>query len=51
MSLDIYLEIQVDTGGLEPYRVALFSANATHNLTWLWDAIGVYDALYMKDGN
>jgi hypothetical protein len=32
MSLDIWLETEVDTGGKEPHKVELYSGNITHNL-------------------
>ena len=46
MSLDIWLEIEVDTGGKEPYRVELFSSNITSNLTAMAGAAGIYTALW-----
>lgn len=32
MSLDFYLEVDVDTGGAEPVTMGLFDVNITHNL-------------------
>ena len=50
MSLDIGLRIEVDTGGPEPFGVTLYSANVTHNVSKMWCAAGVYDALYNYEG-
>ncbi len=50
MSINIYLTIEVDTGGEEPYTVQLYADSITHNLTPMWDAAGCYGALYMRDG-
>lgn len=41
MSLDFYLHKKIYT--------EIFSGNATHNLTEMWNKSGVYDALYMSD--
>lgn len=51
MSLDIWLEMPLDTGGPEPVRVTLLDMNFTHNVTGMWSLIGVYDALYMSNGD
>lgn len=50
MSLDIWLSIDVDTGGKEPHNITLFDANYTHNVVPMWKKAGCYDALYMSDG-
>lgn len=50
MSLDIYLEMDLDTGGATPEVINLYSANYTHNACRMWERAGVYDALYMSDG-
>lgn len=50
MSLDFYLRVFVDTGGAEPFDVRPFHGNITHNVTPMWRAAGVYDALYMSEG-
>ena len=50
MSLDIGLQIEVDTGGAAPHTVELFETNITHNLWSMWLKAGVYDALYMSEG-
>ncbi|MBU2249625.1 MAG: hypothetical protein KKD77_22955 [Gammaproteobacteria bacterium] len=49
MSLDVCLEIYVDTGGKELYRVELYSANITHNLTAMADTAGVYVYLWRPE--
>ena len=46
MSLDVYLYIDVDTGGDEPHRVELYSANITHNLGKMAKEAGIYDHLW-----
>jgi len=46
MSLDAGLFINVDTGGDEPYAVTLYDANITHNVSPMWRAAGVFNALY-----
>jgi len=51
MSLDVYLEVEVDTGGESPHVVELFSANITHNLNVMADAAGIYGALWRPDEN
>ena len=50
MSLDLYLYVDVDTGGPEPFQVNLFDRNITHNVTPMWHKAGVYDALYNSEG-
>ena len=50
MSLDIDLTTIVDTGGPELHRVALFSANYTHNVVPMWSMAECYNALYESDG-
>lgn len=49
MSLDVYLAIDVDTGGQEPYRVQLFTANITHNLNVMAEEAGLYEALWRPE--
>lgn len=46
MSLDVYLYIEIDTGGSEPHHVDLYDANITHNLSAMADAAGIYYALW-----
>lgn len=46
MSLDFYLEVEVDTGGEEPHKVELFSANITHNLNKMAEEAGIYMHLW-----
>jgi len=46
MSLDIWLEVKVDTGGEEPHTVELFSANITHNLNKMAEEAGIYMHLW-----
>ena len=50
MSLDIYLYLNVDAGGTEPYRATLAEQNITHNVVPMWCLAGVYGALYESDG-
>jgi hypothetical protein len=49
MSLDVYLEAEVDTGGDEPYVVTVFDANVTHNLARMADEAGIYEHLWRPD--
>ena len=46
MSLDVYLEIAVDTGGPEPFRVELYTDNVTHNLNTMAEEAGCYQHLW-----
>ena len=46
MSLDFYLEVEVDTGGKEPHKVELFSSNITHNLNKMAEEAGIYMHLW-----
>jgi hypothetical protein len=50
MSLDIWLTVDVDTGGNEPYEVKLFEANYTSNVSPMWQKANVYNALYESNG-
>lgn len=49
MSLDIWLGMDVDTGGEEPYFLELFDANITHNLGEMADKAGIYTALWSPE--
>jgi len=49
MSLDVWLYMEVDTGGQEPECVELFDANITHNLGGMADRAGIYKALWHPD--
>jgi len=49
MSLNVHLELSIDTGGPEPHRVEFFSGNITHNLNEMADAAGIYKALWHPD--
>ena len=49
MSLDIWLEIEVDTGAPEPHKVELYSGNITHNLNTMAEEAGIYKALWRPD--
>ena len=49
MSLDIWLGMNVDTGGEEPYFLELFDANITHNLGEMADKAGIYDVLWYPE--
>jgi hypothetical protein len=46
MSLDFYLEIEVDTGAPEPHKVELYSGNITHNLNKMAEEAGIYKCLW-----
>lgn len=47
MSLDFYLEMELDTGAPEPYKVELYSANITHNLNTMAEEAGIYKCLWI----
>ena len=49
MSLDFYLEMDLDTGAPEPYKVQLFSSNITHNLNTMAKEVGIYKCLWRPD--
>jgi hypothetical protein len=49
MSLDVYLEVVVDTGAPEPHCVDLYWANITHNLGDMAAAAGIYLCLWRPD--
>ena len=49
MSLDVYLNMEVDTGGKEPNVVKLYGDNITHNLGKMAAEAGVYDALWRPE--
>jgi len=46
MSLDFWLEIEVDTGAPEPHKVELYSANITHNLNKMAEEATIYYPLW-----
>ena len=46
MSLDVYLEMKIDTGGAVPYRLVLFEGNITHNLRDMAAEVGIYDHIW-----
>ena len=51
VSLDIWLTQEIDVGSPDgPEKQTFLDKNITHNLTGLWSFVGVYDALYMSDG-
>jgi hypothetical protein len=50
VSIDVYLRMNLDTGGQEPFKVTVHESNITHNVVPMWDLAGCYDALYMADG-
>lgn len=50
MSLDIWLKIDVDTGGDHPVDITLYDDNYTHNVTPMWRKAGVFEALYKSNG-
>jgi len=49
MSLNVYLEVSVDTGGKEPHVIELYDANITHNLGPMADAAGIYYHLWRPE--
>ena len=49
MSLDVYLYIEVDTGGREKRTIYLFDANITHNLITMADKAGIYKHLWRPE--
>lgn len=53
MSLDVYLyehKPACPRCGREEERVCVLDKNITHNLGEMWDAAGIYDALYESEG-
>jgi hypothetical protein len=50
VSLDIWLTVDVDTGGPEPVSMTLHDANYTHNVIGMWEKAGAYEALYESAG-
>jgi hypothetical protein len=46
MGLDIWLYVEVDTGGKELKEIELYDANITHNLGPMADLAGVYLPLW-----
>lgn len=49
MSLDVYLGMEVDTGGPEPYSVELYTDNITHNLNKMATEAGIYQHLWRPE--
>lgn len=49
MSLDVYLKMDIDTGGPEPYRVELFTYSVTHNLSNMASEACIYEHLWRPD--
>jgi hypothetical protein len=49
MSLDVYLTIEVDTGGDEPTIIKLYDANITHNLGKMATKAGIYEHLWRPE--
>jgi hypothetical protein len=50
MSLDVWLTMEVDTGGSEPHHVELGSWNITHNLNSMAGEAGFYRQLWHGEG-
>ncbi len=46
MSLDVCLEMDIDTGGEETESIELYSANITHNLGKMAKEAGIYKYLW-----
>lgn len=51
MSIDVRLYIEVDTGGKELYKVGLYNANITHNLSAMADEAGIYKAIWQPEAS
>jgi|TARA_Y100000310_G_C20658500_1_gene803331 hypothetical protein len=51
MSLDVSLEIEVDTGGKEPHIIYLYDANITHNLGPIAEMVFLYGPLWRPEEN
>ncbi len=49
MSLDVYLEIEVDTGGKEKTVINLYESNITHNLNEMAMEAGIYHAFWRPE--
>ena len=49
MSLDVYLEVVVDTGGSEPRTLELFERNITHHLNTMAGEAGIYKHLWRPE--
>lgn len=49
MSLDVYLGVEVNTGGPEPHWCELYEANITHNLGKMAAEAGIYKHLWRPD--
>lgn len=49
MSLDVYLEFEVDTGGEKPKVLEVYWANITHNLGAMAKEAGIYEYLWRPE--
>ncbi len=49
MSLDVYLYVNVDTGGAAPQRIFLYEANITHNLNEMAAAALMYIEIWRPE--
>lgn len=49
MSLDVYLQIDVDVGAPELKTIELYEANITHNLGVMAEAAGIYKCLWRPE--
>lgn len=49
MSLDVYLYLEADTGGIIPHTVSLYDSNITHNLNTMAEEAGVYKHIWYPE--
>jgi hypothetical protein len=49
MSLDVYLQFEVDTGGPELRTFTIFEASYTHNCNLMAEAAGLYTYVWRPD--
>ena len=49
MSLDVYLFIDVDTGGPVKRTIDIYEDNITHNLSDMAEAAGIYQCLWQPE--
>jgi len=49
MSLDVYLQFEVDTGGPEPKTFTVFEANYTHNCGKMASEAGIYEYVWRPE--
>lgn len=49
MSLDVYLEFDIDTGGRQPKVFRVYEANYTHNCNVMAEEAGIYKHVWRPD--